>query len=238
LKYFAVRAESSGSEVRGITILYDQATAGIMAPVALAIANSFQGFPDPNAALPPDQERTVEYGSATAVDDSGDLISTGRVTADCDAITLPGLGHAARIAEDKASDLALIRVYGAHNLTPAPLSGESEGNGLTLVGVPDPAAQQGGDAATRAAARLEGQDLDPAPTSGFSGAVAVDAQGRFAGIVELKSSVVAGTASVSRQAALVPAAAVRAFLKAHGIVPASTQGGIDQSVVRVVCVRK
>ena len=55
LKNFVVRAEASGGEVRGITILYDQATAGIMAPVAVAMANSFQGFPDPNAGPPPGQ---------------------------------------------------------------------------------------------------------------------------------------------------------------------------------------
>ena len=68
LKNFVVRAEASGGEVRGITILYDQATAGIMAPVAIAMANSFEGFPDPNAAPPPGQQRAVEYGTAIVVD--------------------------------------------------------------------------------------------------------------------------------------------------------------------------
>jgi hypothetical protein len=238
LKYFVVRAESSGSEVRGISILYDQATVGIVAPVALAIANSFEGFPDPNATLPPDQESTVEYGTAIAVDHRGDLITSDQVTAGCDAITVPGLGHAVLIAEDKAADLALIHLYGAHSLTPAPLSDESQGYDLTLVGIADPAAQQGGAAVTRLAAHLDGQNLEPAPKSGFSGAAAVDAQGRFAGIVALRSSAIADTGSVAQQAVLVPSAAVRAFLKAHSIVPAFGQSQLDQSVMRVICVRK
>mgnify|MGYP003693964819 CR=1 FL=1 len=38
LKNFIVRAQASGSEVRGVTILYDQATEGIMATVATATA--------------------------------------------------------------------------------------------------------------------------------------------------------------------------------------------------------
>ena len=52
LKDFVVRAEASGSELRGVTVLYDQATEGIMGPVAVAIADTFAGFPDPNTAPP------------------------------------------------------------------------------------------------------------------------------------------------------------------------------------------
>ena len=45
LKNFLVRAEARGSEVRGVTILYDQATEGTMGRVAIAVANAFVGFP-------------------------------------------------------------------------------------------------------------------------------------------------------------------------------------------------
>ncbi len=45
LKKFVVRVQSSGSEVRGVTILYDQATEGTMAPIAIAVADTFDGFP-------------------------------------------------------------------------------------------------------------------------------------------------------------------------------------------------
>jgi Putative peptidoglycan binding domain len=245
LKKFLVRAEASGGEVRGITILYDQATAGIMAPVAVAMANAFQGFPDPNAGPPPGGTRSVEYGTAIVVDRSGDLLALRQVTDGCAAITVPGLGHAARLVADKTNDLALIRLYGARNLVPAPLAGEAgKGDDLTLIGIADPLAQDGGDAVTAAAARLTAQGVEPAPKLGFSGAAAIDAQGRFAGIVDLKSVVVAAVAAIAalgpatRQATLVPAAVVRAFLATHGITPAASHSAIDQSIVRVICVRK
>lgn len=238
LKNFVVRAESGGSEVRGITILYDQATAGIMDAAALAVANSFQGFPDPNAAPPPGQQRAVEYGTALVVDRSGDLITSRQVTAGCDTITVPGFGHADRFAEDKANDLALIRLYGARDLVPAPLAAESQGDDLTLVGIASPAEQQGGAAVSSAPAHASGQGVEPAPRLGFSGAAAVDAQGRFAGMVELKWPVAAAGDPVTPRATLVPAAAIRAFLSAHGIVPLAGQGAMAHSVVRVICVRR
>ncbi len=239
LKKFLLRAEASGGEVRGVTILYDQATEGIMAPVAVAMANAFQGFPDPNAGPPPGRKRSVEYGTAIVVDGSGDLIALRQVTDECAAITVPGFGHAERRAEDKTNDLALIRLYGARNLVPATLAGESgKADNLTLVGIADPPAQDGGDAVTTAAARLTAQGVEPAPMLGFAGAAAIDAQGRFAGIVDLKSSLVAGLGPATRHATLVPADAVRAFLVAQGITPAAGSSAIDQSIVRVICVRK
>jgi hypothetical protein len=42
-------------------------------------------------------------------------------------------------------------------------------------------------------------------------------------------------------ATLVPAESIRAFLKAHGVSPsmvADGSGGAEQSVVRLICVRK
>jgi len=237
LKNFVTRAESGGSAVRGITVLYDQATVGVMAPVAIAVANSFRGFPDPRAALPPGQ-RAVEYGTAIVADRSGALIAAGQDTADCTAITVPPFGHAARIAEDKASGLALLRLYGARELVPATLADEGQGDDLLLVGVADPSAQQGGDVVTKAAAHRDGQSIAPTPDPGFSGAAAIDARGRFAGTVELKS-VADAAGHVTRQATLIPAAAVRAFLTGHGVTPPPGQGGgIEQSVLRVICVRQ
>ena len=74
LKKFVERAQSSGSEIRGVTILYDQATEGIMAPVALAVADTFDGFPDAAALQLAGRKRGVEYGSAIVVSSSGDLL--------------------------------------------------------------------------------------------------------------------------------------------------------------------
>ena len=239
LKYFIVRAEARGTELRGVTVLYDQATEGIMAGVAVAIANTFQGFPDPNAGPPPGTKRGVEYSTAVVVSSVGHLVALGRVTEECQSITVPGLGHAERVAEDKASDLALLRLHGARNLTPAALAGESgKGDELTLVGIANPLAQAGGGAVTSVSARLSGQGLEPSPKPGFAGAAAVDAQGRFAGVVALRSPVLAGNGVVNAQATLVPAAAVRAFLDAHGVALASDRAAMEQSVVRVICVRK
>jgi Putative peptidoglycan binding domain len=239
LKKFVVRAQSSGSEVRGVTILYDQATEGTMAPVAIAVSDTFQGFPDPNAGPLPGRSRAVEYGTAIVASSRGHLIALRHVTDQCQSITVPGFGHADRVAEDKTSDLALIRLYGARNLVPAALAGDnSAGDQLTLIGITDPLAQSGDCSVTTAAAHLTAQGLDPAPKLGFSGAAAVDAQGHFVGVADLIAPVVAGTTPVTSQATLIPAAAVRGFLQAQGITPAAGRGAMDQSVVRVICVRK
>ena len=240
LKNFLERAEARGSEVRGITILYDQATKGIMGEVAVATASAFHGFPD-LAAPPPGMRRSVEYGTAIIVSSTGDLIASSRVTDECQAITVPGLGHADRASADKTNELALLRLYGARNLVPAmPASGSGAGGDVTLVGIADPLAQAGGGAVSRVPARLNGQAVDPPPKLGFSGAAAVDAQGRFVGMVALKPPVVAGSASAAHQASLVSADAIRTFLQAHGVEPAAppARGAIEQSVVRVICVRK
>jgi hypothetical protein len=250
LKNFVVRAQSNGTQVRAITVLYDQATTGVMEPVAIAVANSFHGFPDRGVAPPPEEQRGVEYSTAIVADDSGDLVASAQGTDDCAAIAVPDFGAAVRIAADKANDLALIRLYGARNLAPAALAteGQTESQAennvddLALIGIADPAAQHGGDAVTKLTVRLDGQKVTPPPALGFSGAAAIDGQGRFAGMVELQSAADAVTGLAALQATLVPADAVRAFLTAHGIKPASgqdvAQNPMERSVLRVICVRK
>jgi peptidoglycan hydrolase-like protein with peptidoglycan-binding domain len=243
LKNFIVRAQASGSEVRGVTILYDQATEGIMATVATATAGAFQGFPDAKAALP-GMRRAVEYATAIVVSTSGDLLAPGRATEECRSLVVPGLGRAERIAADPDHDLALLRLYGARNLVPAVLSGESKSDTLTLFGVGDPLAQAGDTAVTGVAARRSGQGVEPVPKLGFSGAAAVDAQGRFAGVVNLKAPAAAGGGSVLPQATIIPAESVRGFLAAQGITPeaatapAADHAAIEKSVMRVICVRR
>ena len=238
LKMFVERAQSSGSEVRGVTIYYDQATEGTVASIAVAVADTFVGFPDQAVVALPGR-RGVEYGSAIVATNHGDLIAVDDATNDCQSIMVPGLGHADRVAEDKADNLALLRVYGARNLVPAALGGETGAGALTLYGIADPLAQPGDAAVSGAAAQLTAQGLTPAPKLGFAGAAAFDAQGRFAGIVELKPPVVAGTQPVTLGAALVPADTVRAFLTAQGIaLAAAGSAPIEQSIGRVICVRK
>jgi hypothetical protein len=247
LKKFIVRAQSRGSEVRGVTILYDQATEGTMAAVAVAVSDTFVGFPDPNTAVPAGRKRGVEYGSAVVVTSGGDLIAAADMTDECQSITVPGFGHADPIATDRTDNLTLLRLYGARDLVAAPLGGDAaSGSDLTLFGIADPLAQAGDGAVTEAPARLTAQTMTPAPP-GFGGAAAIDAQGRFAGIVALQSPLVASAGSVTPQAALVPAATVRAFLDAHGLHNdgvalaagnAADPGAFERSVVRLICVRK
>jgi hypothetical protein len=242
LKKLVIRAQSSGSEVRGVTILYDQATEGTMAPVAVAVADTFDGFPDPSAAPASGHKRGVEYATAVVATSGGDLIALDEVTEGCQSLTVPGFGHADRIAEDKTSGLALLRLYGVANLIPAPLAGNASTSAdLTLFGIADPLTQSDG-AVIKATVQMTPQGIFPAPQPAFTGAPAIDAQGRFAGIAALKAPVVAGGASSAPlQATLVPAVTVRAFLGSQGIVPDAPGAGhvaMDQSVVRLICVRK
>jgi hypothetical protein len=239
LKNFRVRAAARGTQVRGVTVLYDQATEGTMDRIAAAVVGSYAAFPDPNASPVPGIRRMVEYGTAIVVSSGGDLIAPAHITDDCEAITLPGLGHAERVATDKANDLALLHVYGARELIPAALAGDGNGTDFKLVGVADPLAQAGAAQVSSAVCRRTAQGIEPAPKPGFAGAAVADPRGALAGMVDLKPSVVAGSGAQS--ATLVPVEAIRAFLQARGIAPgavASDHVPIELSIVRVVCVRK
>jgi S1-C subfamily serine protease len=248
LKRFVERVQASGNELRGITILFDQATENVMAPVAAAMADTFQGFPDPNADPPPGLRRSVDYGTAIVVSDRGYLLASAPVVDQCQSITVSGFGHAERVAVDSTGDLALLRLYGAQNLIPAGFASDSvPTDNLALVGIADPLAQPGDAAVTRVQAHLAPQGLapnglDPMPKLGFSGAAAVDPQGRFAGMVSLKWQQVASSATpglaLGAQAALIPADTIRSFLTAQGITPSASRPPIDQSVLQVICVRK
>ena len=242
LKKFYVRAQLRGDEVRGITILYDQAMAGIMEPVVVAMSSAYAAFPSGRAVAPPPR-RKVEYASGIAVG-TGQIVTSREALEGCYVVTVGGIGGADRVADDKASGLVLLRVHGA-DLKPVTLaSAAAKGADVTLVGVADPQAQGGGRAVSTVKARLsDALALEPAPALGFAGAAALDAQGRLAGMAVLNIPVVAGTAPApSATAALAPVEAIRNFLDANNVAPAA--GGVagadaaKASVVRVICVRK
>jgi len=242
LKKFYVRAQLRGDEVRGITILYDQAMAGIMEPVVVAMSSAYAAFPSGRAIAPPPR-RKVEYASGIAVG-TGQIVTSREALEGCYVVTVGGIGGADRVADDKASGLALLRVHGA-DLKPVTLaSAAAKGADVTLVGVADPQAQGGGRAVSIVKARLsDALALEPAPALGFAGAAALDAQGRLAGMAVLNIPVVAGTAPApSATAALAPVEAIRNFLDANNVAPAADGvAGADAakgSVVRVICVRK
>lgn len=240
LKNFIIRAQARGSEVRGMTVLYDQATEGTMERVGVAMLNAFSGFPDPNAAPLPGLRRAVEYSSAIAVSADGDLIAPAHASDDCQTLTVAGFGHAERMATDKANDIALIRLYGAHHLIPAQFAADGDkADDLKLVGIADPLAQGGGGEVTSTQAHLNGQGIEPPPLPGFSGAAAIGAQGSVLGMVDIKQSAIASNGAAAPTAALVSGNTIRTFLQAQGLSPANAGvEHIEPSIVRLICVRK
>jgi peptidoglycan hydrolase-like protein with peptidoglycan-binding domain len=247
LKKFTVRADIKDGEVRGMTLLYDQATETIMDPVAVVMAGAFTAFPgaaDVVAQSGPPARRKVEYGTGIVVSAAGHIITDRQVTDGCNVIVVSGYGDADKQAQDQAADLALIRVYGVPDLVPAAFAGDTSKNpDLTLIGIADPQTQGGASAITTVAAKLRGDAIEPAPQLGFSGAGVLDAQGHFAGMIELKTPVVAavGAAGTQPHASMVTASAIRAFLENEKLPPASARTGVEAataSIVRVICVRK
>jgi hypothetical protein len=204
----------------------------------------FANFTVAGTADAPPRKR-VDYGSGLVVSPTGHVITARQVVEGCQVIVVPSLGNAELAAAQSDGELALLRVYGAHKLAPIGLlAAASPGGSATLVGVADPQSQGGGAAVSTAATKVGTGTgllpLDSPPVSGFSGAAALDGKGELLGMTVLKPAVVAGTASAP-QAAVVPVAAIRNFLEAHHVAPASGQAGVEHakaSVVRVICVRK
>ena len=246
LKKFYVRGTFRGDEVRILTILYDQATENTVEPVVIAMSSAFNPFPSGAPLAGPQPRKTVEYGTGIVVSEDGAVVADRQITDGCFAIAIAGLGNADRIAEDKDHDLALLRVYGAHGLQPLNLAGGTTKSALDLTGIADPQNQGGGAAVSTVKASVaaigSGSDvaLSPVPGLGFSGAAALDGDGKFAGVALLKPLVVAGpsNAAPAAQAALVSSDAVREFLKANGVNASGGSTDARAAVVRVICVRK
>jgi hypothetical protein len=202
--------------------------------------------PFPSSAAGPAPRKTVDYGTGVVVSDDGAVLADREVTDGCLAITIAGFGNADRVAEDKDRGLALLRLYGARGLKPLSLSNGAAKSSVDLMGISDPQNQGGGNAASSVKASVtqigSGGDLalSPPPAVGFSGAAAFDSDGKFAGVALLKPAIVAGppTATPAAQAVLVPADAVREFLKANSVDASSGSADAKASVVRVICVRK
>ncbi|MEA3079744.1 MAG: hypothetical protein QOF05_1152 [Sphingomonadales bacterium] len=246
LKKMVVRGAARNGEVRGITILYDQAMEGTMDPLMAPMASAFVPFATgfASAGTADAARRKVEYGSGVFVSSVGHVLTDRQLIEGCNIIALPGLGNAERVATDAGGELALLRVYGARNLVPIGMIGTTGGPSVTLIGVADPQVQAGGATISAVAARVgtstETSPLETAPALGFSGAAALDAQGRFAGMVVMKAPVVAGPSSPPR-AAVVPAERIRNFLEANYVASTSGAAGVEAakaSVTRVICVRK
>lgn len=248
LRKFSVRAYARDGEVRGFIMTFDQAMEGIVAPVMVAMASAFAPFPDriaPIAAL----TRKVEYGTGIVVSAVGHIVTDRKLTEGCRVVVVPGIGDAEPVAHDADHGLALLRVYGRRDLKPAPLATAApQASDLTLIGVPDPHIQDGNGKPAEMKARLSGANgsavalelKDPVPVAGFSGAAALDAQGRVAGMMETRSIMLASTEAAVPPVRLVPADTIRSFLAAHHVKPPQGDDTANArgAVVRVICVRQ
>jgi putative peptidoglycan binding protein len=246
LKKFYVRGQFKDSEVRILTILYDQATEGTMEPVVIAMSSAFNPFPIAALALGPPPRKAVEYGTGIVVSEDGAVVADRQIVDGCMSVVIAGYGNADRAAEDKEHELALLRIYGARGLTPLGLGNGSAKSAVELIGIADPQSQGGGSAVSSVRSLITpvggGNDLAlvPAPGLGLSGAAALDGDGKFAGVALLKPVAVAGSpnGAPASQAALVHADIVREFIKANGVTAAGSASDAKASVVRVICVRK
>jgi len=246
LKNFSVRATMRDGEVRGFTILFDQAMETIVAPVTVAMASAFSPFPErsaPFAAL----SKAVEYGNGLVVSERGHIVTDRKLTEGCQVIVAAGLGDADRVADDKGTGLALLRVYAARVTSPLALpetspQSEATNTDVTLIGVPDPKEQDRASPLMEIKARLDGNAIElrqPVPMAGLSGAAALDSQGRVLGLTEMRNAVVASSEPAVPPLHLVSAATIRDFLSANHVVPTTTPtSDAKASVVRIICVRK
>src|SRR5712672_1983292 len=225
LKKFYLRGTFKGDEVRILTILYDQATENTVEPVVIAMSSAFNAFPSGAQAAGPPPRKTVEYGTGVVVSEDGAIITDRQIADGCIAIAIPGFGNADRVAEDKEHDLALLRIYGARGLKPLDLANAASKTALDITGIADPQNQGGGGAVSSvkaSVAQLGGSSeiaLSPPPALGFSGAAALDGDGKFAGLALLKPVLVAGPANAApgAQAVLVASDTVRDFLRSNGV---------------------
>ncbi|MCO5131955.1 MAG: serine protease [Xanthobacteraceae bacterium] len=243
---FYLRGHFRGDEARLLTIRYDAASKAVMEPVVIAMSSAFDPFPTGAQALGPPPRKAVEYESGVVVSGKGFIVTDRLPIEGCRSIVIAGHGNADKVAEDKTRNLALLRIYGARDLAALALGAGAAKPDVTLTGIADPRAQGGGAAVTGVRARLMpaaagGQPvLTPAPGPGFSGAAALDADGRFAGIAQLRPIQVAGPAAngAAPQAMLASADAVRGFLDANGVVADGTAKDVKAAMVRVICVRE
>ncbi|MDO9412132.1 MAG: serine protease [Pseudolabrys sp.] len=245
LKMFSVSASLRNGEVRGFTMLYDQAMHGIVTPMMVAMTSAFSPFPQrsaPFAAL----AKSVDYGNGLIVSAQGHIVTDANLARGCKVIVASGFGDAERVAEDKDNGLALLRVYGPRKFQALSMSGDVaafKNADVTLAGIPDPKDQTGKTRIAEIKARvIDGNAIEARqsePMAGFSGAAALDGQGRFIGMAEMRNAVLASIEPSVPPVRLVRAATIRGFLDSNNVpVVAAQSADASASVVRIICVRK
>jgi peptidoglycan hydrolase-like protein with peptidoglycan-binding domain len=246
LKKFYLRGTFRDDEVRIMTILYDQATENTVEPIVVAMSSAFNAFPSgPQGPAP---RKAVEYSTGVIVTEDGAILVDRDATDACQAIAIQSLGRADRVVEDSNRGLALLHIYGARGLKPLALADGAVKASVEIVGIADPQNQAGGAAVTVAKAQVTrlgaGGELmlSPAPAVGFSGAPALDDNGKFAGVASFKPVLVATTAPANAapasQSMLVTGETVREFLRANQVAANGISTDAKAAVLRVICVRK
>jgi peptidoglycan hydrolase-like protein with peptidoglycan-binding domain len=246
LKKFYLRGTFRDDEVRIMTILYDQATENTVEPIVVAMSSAFNAFPSgPQGPAP---RKAVEYSTGIVVTEDGAILADRDATDACQAIAIQGLGRADRVVEDRDRGLTLLHIYGARGLKPLALADGAVKASVEIVGIADPQNQAGGAAVTVAKAQVTRLGaagelmLSPAPAVGFSGAPALDDNGKFAGVASFKPVLVATTAAANAapasQSVLVTGETVREFLRTNQVAANGTSTEAKAAIVRVICVRK
>jgi hypothetical protein len=242
LKKFSVRAQIRNGEVRGFTMLFDQAMEGIVSPVMVAMASAFNPFPDqaaPYATL----SRSVEYGTGLVVTPQGHIVTDRKLAERCQVIVASGIGNAERVGEDKDRSLALLRVYGAPRLNAVALNaGAPQAGDISVIGVPDPREQPNKNLSELKARLADTGGIevrDSMPVLGFYGAAALDKQGQFIGMMNIRNPVLASAqGAATPPVRLISAETIRGFLAANNAAPAAEANADPKSaVVRIICVR-
>ena len=217
LKRFYVRADFKDGEVRGMTVLYDQATENIMNPAAVVLASAFTAFPNVSgvAQIGAAAKRKVEYGSGIVVSQAGHILTDRALTDGCNIIVVSGFGDADLKAADAGNrSRAVARLWRAGSCPRRLLPAIRQGARRHLVGIADPQAQAAA-APSHRRRQVEGDTPEPSPQLGFSGAGRSTAQYRLVGMVELKTTVAAAVDSGQCAAAGDdgPGAGIREFLE-------------------------
>lgn len=235
LRRFAMHAQAGNGEIRGFTVSYDQALEGMLTPLATAMANSFAAFA-PGIAPPADRSQRVVYGSGVIVSATGDIVTDRAITEDCQTITVAHLGPAERVAT--RDSIALLRVYGARNLTPAATGAPGSNSDVIVRAIPDPKTQDGNTEVKETRARLAASGaavrLDPPPATTSAGAGVFDTEGRLIGLLSPKGMQLASAETVAPPSGLTPATVVQDLLPGSA---KSATAPATASMVRIVCVR-
>ena len=181
LKKILVRGAAKDGEVRGFTILYDQAMEATAIVVAMferlrAVRSGLQRAGRHRCA-----RRKVEYGTGVFVSAAGHLFTDRNLIEGCKVIALPGRQRRTHRRRQHRRARAASRLWRAQS-QPVGMIGSTGPNGDCHARRHRRSAGPGGGAAVTRSAQSLPPSGRPRSAAGFSGAAALDPQGRFAGM--------------------------------------------------------